>query len=326
MGLTILGTGHYLPEYIASNREYETFLDTSDEWIVTRTGMRERRIALDTPVWKMGEMAARKALEDAGVSPEEIDLILCTTVTGDFRYPSAACLIQGQLGAKNAFAMDIAAACAGSVYALDMARRYLATGDVKTILQISAEALSQTTDYTDRGTAILFGDGAGAAVLRGGDGLFASALFSAPDCGQNIHCAFPRRSLPFGGGTPAGEETGLTYMNGREVYKFATRAMPAAIQAACQRAGIGVEDLDYIIPHQANLRIIETAAKALKVPLEKICVNIQKYGNTSSASIMICLDESLREGRIKAGDRICMVGFGAGLTYGAVVMEYQSGK
>ncbi len=324
MGITILGTGHYLPEYIASNQEYETFLDTSDEWIVTRTGMKERRIALDTPVWKMGVLAARQALKAAGISPEEIDLILCTTVTGDYRYPSTACLIQGELGANNAFAMDVAAACTGSVYALDMARRYLETGDVKTVLQVSAEALSQTTDYTDRGSAILFGDGAGAVVLQKGEGLFASALFSDPDQGQHLHCPLPRQALPFGGGTPAGGERGLTYMNGREVYKFAIRAMPAAVQAACQKAGIAVEELDLIIPHQANLRIIETAAKALKVPLEKICVNIHKYGNTSSASIMLCLDEAIREGRITPGDRICCVGFGAGLTYGAVVMEYQS--
>jgi len=322
LGITILGTGRYLPDYVASNREYETFLDTSDEWIVTRTGMRERRIALDTPVWKMGELAARQALEAAGVTPDEIDLILCTTVTADYRYPSAACLIQGGLGAGRAFAMDVAAACTGSVYALDLARRYLETGDVDTVLLVSTEALSQATDYTDRGSAILFGDGAAAAVLQKGEGLFASALFSEPDLNRHLYCPLPRQALPFGGGIPAREEKALTFMNGREVYKFAVRVMPAAARAACEKAGIAVEELDLIIPHQANLRIIETAAKALQIPMEKICVNIQKYGNTSSASIPIALDEMAGKGQLLSGDLIIIAGFGAGLTYGAHLIKW----
>lgn len=329
MGLNIVGTGSYLPDYVVTNKDFEAFLDTSDEWIRTRTGMVERRISLETPTWKMGELAARKALEAAGTTPEELDLILCTTVTGDFLFPSTACMIQGALGAHNAFAYDIAAACTGAVYALDQARLYLASGEVKTILLVSAETLTQATDYTDRGSCILFGDGAGAAVVKAGDGLFGASLHSDPSGACHLYAKKPRQELPFARKPVPFEEElfpilkeGGTVMNGREVYKFATRAMPKAVRGACAKVGITVDDLDLLLPHQANLRIIETAVKALGIAEEKVYNNIHKYGNTSSATVMTCLDECVRQGRLRRGDKLCLVGFGAGLTYGAAVLEY----
>ena len=220
MGITILGTGHYLPEYIASNQEYETFLDTSDEWIVTRTGMKERRIALDTPVWKMGVLAARQALKAAGISPEEIDLILCTTVTGDYRYPSTACLIQGELGANNAFAMDVAAACTGSVYALT--RAVPETGDVKTVLQVSAEALPKPP-IIPIGALPFCLDGAGAVVLQR-EKYSCPTLFSDPDQGQHLHCPFPAGFALWR--RHSGRRKGSDLYELREVYKFKSGPCP----------------------------------------------------------------------------------------------------
>lgn len=328
MGIRIVGTGCYVPDKVVTNEDFTAFLDTSNEWIVTRTGMEERHISMGQPTWKLGEMACRQAMEAAGVTAGEIDLILCTTVTGDYHFPSVACMIQGALGAENAFVMDIAAACAGTVYALDMARRYLLTGDVETILLVGAEELSQVTDYTDRSTCVLFGDGAGAAVIKRGNGLFGASLYSDPTGAKLLYSKKPREHPPFGEYTPLEEELrdfpkeNGTYMNGREVYKFATRAMPRAIEAACKKAGVTVGDVDLIIPHQANLRIIESAVKYMGVSMEKVAVTIHKYGNTSSSSIMICLDEVIREGRLLPGQKFCMVGFGSGLTYGALVAEY----
>lgn len=328
MGLLIAGTGHYLPDFVATNEAYEQFLDTSDEWITTRTGMKERRISLGIPTWKMGELAARQALEAAQVTPKEIDMVACTTVTGDFYYPSTAGMIQGAIGAKNAFAFDLSASCSGSVYGMDVVHRYLMTGGAQTVLMVSAENLTQTADYTDRGSCILFGDGAGAAVLRyRKDSLFCASLHSDPDGAKHLYAKKQRQPLPFSGEPDVFEEPftavkdRVIVMNGREVYKFATRAMPQAVWTACKKAGIQVEDLDLVIPHQANLRIIETAAKALKIPQQKVYVNIERCGNTSSATIMICLDECIREGRITRGDKVCLVGFGSGLTYAAAILE-----
>ena len=332
MSIIIAGTGSYLPERVVANAEFETFLDTSDEWIVARTGMRERRISVNEPSWKMGELASRKALEAAGITPGEIDLIICTTVTPDYAFPSCSCMIQSALGAANAFAMDVAAACTGSVYGLDMARRYLAFDDVKTILLVGAESLSQVADYEDRGSCILFSDGAGAAVLkRGEDRPYGSCLRSDASGVHQLYCKHARSDTPFysadapfGGELFEAELTGKTFMNGQEVYKFATAAMPEVVRGACEQAGFIPGELDMVVPHQANIRILETAAKRLKLPMEKICVTIHKYGNNSSASVLIGLDECVREGKIKDGHRICLVGFGAGLTYGAAAFEYHS--
>ena len=334
MSIIIAGTGSYLPERIVTNSDFEEFLDTSDEWIVTRTGMKERRISESEPTWKMGELAARRAMEMSGTAPQDIDLIICTTVTPDYSFPSCACMIQGALGAHRAFAMDVAAACAGSVYGFDMARRYLAFDDVNTVLLVGAESLSQVANYEDRGSCILFSDGAGSCVLKQGKGgPYGSSIHSDPSGAHQLYCKNPRRATPFypsdapfDGELFEAELVGLTFMNGQEVYKFAVAAMPEVVRAACEQAGFAPNTLDMVLPHQANLRILETAAKRLGLPMEKICVTIDRYGNNSSASVLICLDECVRDGRIKEGHKICLVGFGAGLTYAAAALEYHSGR
>ena len=332
LSIIIAGTGSYLPKRIVTNSEFEAFLDTSDEWIVARTGMKERRVSTGEPTWKMGELAARKALEVAGVLPGELDLIICTTVTPDYLFPSCACMIQGALGAANAFAFDAGAACAGSVYGIDMARRYLAFDDIKTALLVSAETLSQVANYKDRGSCILFSDGAGAIVAKRGEGLpYGSCLRSDPGGAHQLYCKNKRKDTPFYSGDAPfegelfeAEVIGELFMNGQEVYKFATAAMPEVVRGACEKAGFVPSELDLVVPHQANLRILETAAKRLGLPMEKLCVTIHRYGNNSSASVLIGLDECVREGRIKEGHRISLVGFGAGLTYGAAAFEYHS--
>lgn len=327
-GVKILGTGSYLPEDVVCNDDFAKIVETSDEWIFSRTGMRERRIARHETSWYMGAEASKKAIEAAGIDALEIDMVLVATVTPTYFFPSTSCLIQGEVGAKNAFSIDISVACSGFAYALDMAHRYLATSDVKTVLVVGTENLTQMLDYTDRATCVLFGDGAGACIVQKSDGMFGSFLRSDASGGKYIYNKRERKNLPFFDDCedthepfPA-EKTDSVFMNGREVYKFATRAMPEAVIEACGRAGITPDDLDVVIPHQANVRILNTAAKNLKLPYEKMFVNIEKYSNTNSASMLIGLDECVREGRLKRGDKVCVVGFGAGLTYGACVFEY----
>lgn len=328
-GITIRGTGHYLPERIVENEEFTKIIDTSHEWIVSHTGVERRRMAVDEPTWYMGAKAAEEAVAAAGIGVDEIDVIIGTTVTADYRYPSMACLVQNHLGNTTAFCFDVAAACAGFTYALDMARRYLMAGDVKNILVVSAESLTQVTNFEDRSNCILFGDGAGASVLSAGDKSFGSYLRSDATGAGAIYAKHTRRKRPFFEIEQSSVHDqfhatieDLTVMDGHEVFRFATRAMPEAIQEACKRAGIAPADLDLIIPHQANIRIIKSAMRYLKIPMEKAYVNIQEYGNTSSATCQICLDECVRSGRLKRGDKFCVVGFGSGLVYGACVMEY----
>jgi len=328
-GIKILGTGHYVPDYVVTNNDFTGIVDTSDEWIRTRTGMNRRHISLGEPTWHMGMLAARRALEAAGKTGKDIDMIVVTTVTTDFFFPSIASIIQEKIGAVNAFSMDISVACAGLTYSLDMARRYLATGDVETVLVIGTENLSNFLNYEDRGTCILFGDGAGALVVEKSDKPFASWLYTEASGVHQTYCKRVRNPLPFAG-QPEYEELlpfpldvdGLIYMNGREVYKFATRSMPLAVKNACGKLGWEVSDIDLLVPHQANLRIIETALKNLDFPMEKVYVGLQEYSNTSSASIIIGLDECARSGRLKRGDKVCIVGFGAGLSLGANAFVY----
>lgn len=327
-GITIVGTGRYLPERVVENQEFTEFLETSDEWIQSHTGIQRRRISLDEPVWYMGAKAAEQALEAAGVAAEDVDMIISTTVTPDYYYPSLACLVQGYLGNEKAFCFDVAAACAGFTYAMDMAQRYLSTGGAETILLVSAEALSKVTDYEDRGSCILFGDGAGACVLRRGEGMFHAHLGSDGTGGKHLYSKHHRPKTPFFDRAPNDSmETFLpekliaTVMNGHEVYRFATKVMTSALKAACEKAGLMAADLDLVIPHQANLRIIKTALRGLGISMERVFTNIAEYGNTSSASIPICIDECMRSGRLKPGDKLGIVGFGAGLVYGACVLE-----
>lgn len=329
-GVTIKGTGMYVPALCVDNEAFTEFLDTSDEWIRSRTGIRTRHLSDGEPCWSMGLKAARQALDSAKVQPEEIDLIIGTTVTPDFSSPSLACVIQGKLGAVNAIAFDISCACAGFVYALDMANRYLATDDqIKNVLIVSSEMLSRITNYEDRSSCVIFGDGAGAAVVSASDGLFTSSLRAEGTGAGYIFGRNHGTRNPFCNPSPAmdydgfGEyKEGCLYMNGKEVYKFATKAMAETVKEAAEKAGITPEEIDLIVPHQANIRIIETAAQRLGLPMERFVVTIQKYGNSSSACIPIALDDAVRSGRLKRGDKVCFVGFGAGLVAGAALIEW----
>jgi 3-oxoacyl-[acyl-carrier-protein] synthase-3 len=327
--LNLLGTGSYAPAYTVTNDDFARFLDTSDEWIATRTGMKRRHIAVDEPAWHMGAVAARRAMENAGVGADEIDLVLGITCTSDFQSPAMANLIQRELGIESAFSFDVNAACAGFITGMDMARNYLLSGGVKRVLLVAAENLSQYVDYTDRSMCVLFGDAAGACVLGAAEGLYGSYQLCDIAGTHHIYNQKPRRSTPFGRAAekspfdpfPMEVCDNLT-MNGREVYKFASKAMPAAIEKACENAGVAVANLDRIFPHQANLRILQAAAKNMGMAMDRMYVNIEEYGNTSSATIPIGLDECIRAGKLRRGELICLVGFGAGLTLGATVFRY----
>ena len=329
-GIKVKGIGKYVPEMTASNEDFAKIVDTSDEWITQRTGIKTRHITNGEPTYWIGAEAAKKAIADAGIDVSEIDLIICATVTPDFYTPSTACLIQREIGAVGSMAIDINCACTGFDYGLDMARRYLLSeDDVNTVLLVSSEELSKFTDYTDRSSCILFGDGAAAFVLErkydalysaylGADGNGAKFLVSRAMRSENV---FRTNKEDFDMGMP---ETKLHYFtqDGKEVYKFATKALPMAVTKACEKAGISPDELDAIVPHQANVRIIETAAKNLGVSMDKMVVYIDRYGNTSSASIPIAFCDAVAEGRIKRGDKVCFVGFGGGLTYAGIIFEY----
>lgn len=329
-GIRIRGIGRYVPEMIATNEDFTKIVETSDEWITQRTGIKTRHITNGEPTYYLGAMAAKEAVADAGIDPSEIDLIITTTVTSDFYTPSTACIIQRELGAIGCMAFDINAACAGFAYAVDMAKRYLHSGsDVKTVLVVATEELSKFTDYTDRSSCVLFGDGAGAFVLEKCDGTVYSNYLGADGNGADKVVARALRSEnafristeDFDMKMPKTKEH-YFYQDGKEVYKFATKALPNAVERACERAGILPSELDAIVPHQANIRIIETAAKHLGLPMEKFPMYIDRYGNTSSASIPLAFYDAVKDGKIKRGDKVCLVGFGGGLTYGAVVFEY----
>lgn len=321
----IWGTGSAAPERVLTNSDLERMVDTSDEWIRTRTGIRERHIAGDeTATSDMALAAGRRALDAAGLPPEALDLIVVATVTPDMSFPSAANVVQDRLGARRAAAFDLAAACSGFLYGLDVAWAAIATGRYRHALVVGAESLSKITDYTDRSTCVLFGDGAGAAVLgpvREGYGILSTHLGSDGSLGHLLY-------LPAGGSRrPASSQTvseRLHYirMEGNEVFKIAVRTMGEAAEEALRRARVPIDQVRWFIPHQANVRIIDAAAKRLAMPEEKVVVNIDRYGNTSSASIGIALDEVARAGRIAPGDHLLFAAFGAGLTWGAAVVRW----
>ncbi len=320
----ITGVGSYLPEKVLTNFDLEKIVDTTDEWIRTRTGIVERRIAEDDqPTSDLAYIAAKRALEDANVNPEDLDLIICATVTPDYFFPATACIIQDRLGAKNAAAFDMEAGCSGFVYALTIATQFIQTGFYKKVLVLGAETLSKITNWKDRSTCVLFGDGAGAAVVE--------AVEEGGILGMNLGCIGSGGKfldMPAGGSRrPASvasveEDAHYIRMDGNQVYRFAVKAMGKAAKNALENAGLTAEDVDFMVPHQANTRIIDGAAKRLKLPLEKVFINLPKYGNTSGASIPIALDEAYREGKFKKGDNIVLVGFGAGLTWASVVMQW----
>ena len=321
----ILGTGKAVPERVLTNDDLSKIVETSDEWIRTRTGIGERRIIEDHMASSdLAVMAAENALAKAGISAEEIDLIICGTVTSDYAFPSTACLVQNRIGAKNAAAFDLSAGCTGFLYGLSTAVPMLQSGAYKHALVIGVETLSRITDYTDRSTCVLFGDGAGAAVLgpvEEGKGFLAFEMGADGSGGELL--------IQEAGGSrnPATQETVLARkhfisMAGNEVFKFAVRILGNASEAALKKAGLGKEDIDFLIPHQANVRIIESAVNRLGLSPDKVYVNIQNYGNMSSASIPIALHEALELGKISEGDIVVLVGFGAGLTWGATVIRW----
>ena len=322
---SITGIGSYVPEKVLTNKDLEKIVDTTDEWIVTRTGIRERHIAAEGETTaSMGAMAAERALENAGVSAEEVDMIICATITPEMLFPNTACFIQERIGAKNAFCFGLEAACSGFVYGLEVARQFVSSGAKNTVLVIGAEKLSAFVDWNDRATCILFGDGAGAAVVQAtGARVGIAHTVLGSDGGLTDLLKVP------GGGSlnPPTHETideGLHYlsMNGREVFKHAVRAMADSARTVLSDCGVSIEDVDWLVPHQANQRIVEAIGQRLEIAPEKVFMNLQKYGNMSAASIPVALDEACREGHIQKGDLVLLIAFGGGFTWGASVVEW----
>lgn len=321
MSFTIKGTGSAVPKLAVTNDDLSRIVNTSDEWITTRTGVKERRVLSDETLTDLALEAAVKALEDAGVKPGELDFILCATIRGDIISPSMGCLLQGRLGA-DCPAMDINAACSGFMYALDVADAFFASGRVKKMLVVAAEALSPMVDWGDRATCVLFGDAAGAVVLEEGDDLLAICLQARGTPDPLRVTGFPARS-PFMGNAPAAEdEAAKVHMNGQEVYKFAVGAMTEGLQGVIAQAGLKDEDVDWVLPHQANIRIIQAAKQRLNIAPERFLHNIERYGNTSAATIPVLLDECRQAGKFRRGDILAMSAFGAGLTSGACLLRW----
>jgi 3-oxoacyl-[acyl-carrier-protein] synthase-3 len=323
--VSLLGTGAYLPDRVMTNADLEAMVDTTDEWIRTRTGISERRIAReDESTSDMGAVAARRALDSAGISAEAIDVIIVATVTPDMVFPSTACFVQEHIGAKNAFCFDIEAACSGFLYGVEVAKGFLLSGMYETALVIGAEKLSAVVDWEDRATCVLFGDGAGAVVLGVGDhdgrGILSSVMGSD---GSLAHLL----GIPGGGSrhgtSPATIEQKLHYiqMEGNQVFKHAVRCMSEAGGEALRKAGLTAEDVDWVVPHQANMRIIKAISDRVKIPMDKFCINLDRVGNTTGASVPLALDEAIGDGRIKRGDTVLFIVFGGGFTWGAMVVK-----
>ena len=321
----VTGTGSYLPERILTNKDLETMVDTTDEWILTRTGIRERHIARDDEATShMAADAAERAMQAAGITADEVQLIIVATVTPDMVFPSTACFVQELIGAKNAFCFDIEAACSGFLYAVEVARQFIQGGTVRTALVIGAEKLSCVTDWDDRATCVLFGDGAGAVVLQpraDGHGIISSAMGSDGGLAALLN-------IPGGGSRhPVSRKTiedGLHYMKmtGREVFKHAVRCMSDFGKQVLEQAGLTIEDVDLVVPHQANMRIIRAISDRLGCPLDKFYVNLERVGNMSGASVPVALDEAVRVGRLKRGDIVLFVVFGGGFTWGASLIKW----
>lgn len=318
MPARIIGTGSALPALLVSNRELEKIVDTTDEWIRSRTGIESRHIAVEETTASMAIEAAKRALQDAKVSPEEIDLIIVGTISPDHYFPSTACEIQSALGAVNATAFDISAACAGFLFGLGIVDAYMKAGTVRTALVVGAETLSKMMDWNDRSTCVLFGDGAGAAVVRSDEsGIMSMVQGSDGARGNALTCEGRRVDNPY-----KKNDTSLDYtkMNGQEVYKFAVKTVPKSIEEALLKANVKADDVKYFLLHQANLRIIEAVAKRLGQSIEKFPTNLQECGNISAGSVPVLLDHVNREGMLQKGDTIVLAGFGAGLTWGATVL------
>lgn len=323
--VSITGVGSFLPERVLTNADLEKMVDTSDEWITKRTGIKERRIVQDGMATSdLAFNAARNALEDAKLSPKELDLIITSTITPDNLFPSTSCYVQEKIGATNAGAFDILAACAGFIYALSIAQGLISSGAMNNILVIGAECLSKFTDYTDRQSCILFGDGAGAAVVQKGNGKceVLSTILGADGSQADVLI------LPAGGSKkPPSQKTieerqHFMKIKGREVFKIAISNLIELIKNTVDKCGIKLEDIDLVIPHQSNLRIIKVAMSKLGIPMSKVYINIDRYGNTSSASVPIAIDEAKREKRLKRGDMVLLAAFGGGLTWSSSILRW----
>lgn len=318
MPARVIGTGSSLPEKAVSNQELEKLMDTTDEWIKSRTGIESRHIAVTETTTSMAVEAARNAIENAGIRADEIDLIIVGTVSGDLCFPSTACQIQSALQASNAVAFDINAACAGFLFGLIIADAYMKAGLAHTALIVGAETLSKMMDWNDRSTCVLFGDGAGAAVVRKEEeGLICGIQGSDGARGNALLCRNRPVNNPF---IKNSREPDYTQMNGQEVYKFAVKTVPQAITEALDKAGLQADQVKYFLLHQANLRIIESVAKKMNQPVEKFPTNLKECGNISAGSIPVLLDIVNRQGKLSRGDKLVLSGFGAGLTWGAVVL------
>jgi 3-oxoacyl-[acyl-carrier-protein] synthase-3 len=321
----ILGTGNAVPDKVMTNADFEKFLDTSDEWITQRTGIRERRLAGEgESTATLAAEASGKALASAGLEADELDLIVCATISPEMIFPATACFVQKELGARNVPAFDVSAACSGFIYALSTAAKFIEAGMYERVLVIGADVLSRFTDFTDRGSCILFGDGAGAVVLGAdetGRGVQYSVLHADGEGWDYIH-------LPGGGArTPASQEMldqklHFVKMRGRDVYKFAVDKMQWLLGDCMEQCNLTVDDVDLVVPHQVNTRIIESATSKIGFPMEKIFLNIDRYGNTSGASIPLALAEAREQGKIVEGSTVLLVAFGAGLTWAGAVVRF----
>ena len=316
---SIIGVGSYVPKKVLTNSDLEKMVETSDEWIMDRTGIRERRISADNEATSdLALIAAKRALESARIDPKELELIIVGTSSPDMLFPSTACIIQDKIGAVNAAAFDVSAACSGFNYALTTASSFIESGQYNNIMVIGADTLTKYLDWTDRNTCILFGDGAGAVILKAtndGSGVMANYLGAEGSGGKYL-------IMPGGGSRDPEAKKRFIWMDGKEVYKFAVKVLPKCIKAVLEKAELKISDISLFIPHQANMRIINFAMKLFGLSKDKVYVNLDRYGNTSAASIPIALDEAVKEVRIKKGDIVVLAGFGAGLTYGANVLKW----
>jgi 3-oxoacyl-[acyl-carrier-protein] synthase-3 len=322
----IAGTGSFMPEKVLTNDDFAKMVETNDEWITTRTGIKQRRIASEEQTTAvLASEAARRALADAGMKPEELDLIIVATITPEMVFPSTACFVQNAIGASNAWAFDLSAACSGFVYGLSIAQQFIGAGRYRTAMVIGAETLSRITDYTDRGSCILFGDGAGAVILKADNngasmGVMYSTAFSDGGGWTSLHCKAFGSRYPVGKPLPDPKMVYMT-INGKEVYHTAVRRIVELVNECLEKCDLDIKDIALFIPHQMNARIIESVGKRLNFSDDQIFINIDKFGNTSAASIPIALNEARQTGRLKKNDIVLLVAFGGGLTWGANVIQ-----
>jgi 3-oxoacyl-[acyl-carrier-protein] synthase-3 len=324
-GAILTGIGSYVPEAIITNRDLERVVDTSDEWIVSHTGMRERHVAAqDQATSDLATIAAQRALDDAGLAADDLDLIICATITADTLFPGASNLVQAKLGATHCAAFDLVSGCTGFVYALGQASACIRSGDHKNVMVIAADTLTRLTNWKDRTTCVMFGDAAGAAVVSRGEldqGVLAYDLTSMGEVGDMLTIRAGGSRLPLTAELLAADQDRLV-MNGTELYKLAVRLVPEVAEAVTEKAGLKLQDIDFLIMHQANQRILDAAAKRLDIPDERVISILENYGNTSGSTVPLALDVVYRQGRLSPGDNVLLVGFGAGFTVGGAVVRW----